>query len=182
MTAIYSEAQLDTLREVANIGAGTASTALARLLHRPVDISIPHARVLPLAAALAELGALSGVLVPVAGDVPAVVLVALTPPDVVRTCELLGVDPAGELASSALTEVGYIVACHYLGSLERLTGLVLEPAPPQLLSDAPDLGDAEVALFIDTELRVEGEACGMTFLFTPGADATAQLLTALGVA
>jgi chemotaxis protein CheC len=182
MTEIYSETQLDTLREVANIGAGTASTALAQLLHRPVDISVPHARVLPLADGLAELGTVTGVVVSVTGDVPAVVLVALTPGDVVRICALLGVDPDGELASSALSEVGYIVACHYLGSLERLTGLMLEPAPPQLLGEAPDLGDAEVALFIDTELRVEGEACGMTFLFTPGADATAQLLTALGVA
>lgn len=188
MSAIYSEAQLDTLREVANIGAGTASTALARLVHRPVDISLPHAQLLPLADGIAALGTVTGVVVPVAGDVPAVVLVALTPADVVRICELLGVEPGGDLASSALAEAGYIVACHYLGSLERLTGLALEPATPTLVRAASDaalaarLGDAEVALFIDTELRVEGEACGMTFLFTPGADATAQLLSALGMA
>lgn len=195
MTEIYSETQLDTLREVANIGAGTASTALAQLLHRPVDISVPHAEVLPLAdgvAALGERGALTGVLVPVAGDVPAIVLAVVTGDERERLCDLLGAGCCPELASSALSEAGYILACHYLGSLEKLTGFALEPLTPQLVSDEPPgalgaavvtrLRGADVALFIDTQLTVEGDPCGLSFLFVPGADAAAALLTRLGVA
>src|SRR3954451_10137874 len=195
MTEIYSETQLDTLREVANIGAGTASTALARLLRRPIDISVPHARLLDLAdgiAALGKRGALTGVLVPVAGDVPAIVLVVVTDDERARLCELLGADTCPDLASSALSEAGYILACHYLGSLEKLTGLSLEPLTPQLVDDQPPgalgaavvtrLRGADVALFIDTQLTVEGDPCGLSFLFVPGADAAAALLTRLGVA
>lgn len=195
MTELYTEMQLDTLREVANIGSGTASTALAQLLHRPVDISVPHAELLGLTAGIAALGqrgALTGVLVRVAGDVPAIVLAVVTDDERERLCDLLGAGGSPELASSALSEAGYILACHYLGSLEKLTGLALEPLTPQLVTDEPPgalgaavverLGGADVALFIDTQLAVEGEPCGLSFLFVPGADAAAALLTGLGVA
>ena len=39
----YSEMQLDALRELANIGSGTAATALSSLLDRPVDLHVPKA-------------------------------------------------------------------------------------------------------------------------------------------
>ena len=48
----YTEMQLDALRELANIGSGTAATALSAMLGRPVDISVPSARALPLAEAV----------------------------------------------------------------------------------------------------------------------------------
>ena len=82
----YTDIQLDTLREVATSGSGTASTALSQLLDRPVDISIPEARALPLAEALEAGGApetpVTGVVIPVVGDIPAVVL-SSQPGDVV---------------------------------------------------------------------------------------------------
>ena len=192
---LYSEQQLDTLREVANIGAGTASTALARLLGHPVDISIPVADALPLAAGIAGLGGpdarVTGVLVPVAGDIPALVLAVFPAAGAARLCELLGVAGEDELGPSALAEASNILATHYLGSLNALTGLALEPEPPQLTHDFPTavlhcavvdrLGDAELVLFIDTELRIEGESCALSFLFVPGAAAAAELLFRLGV-
>jgi len=191
----YTDLQVDTLREVANIGAGTASTALARLLGRPVGISIPVAEVLPLAAGIAGLGApqarVTGVLVPVAGDVPALVLGVFPEAGSARLCELLGVPAEGELGRSALAEASNILATHYLGSLNAMTGLALEPEPPQLTRDLPAavvhsaiverLGAAELVLFIDTELRIEGESCALSFLFVPGAAAAAELLSRLGV-
>ena len=41
MSAQYTEIQLDALRELANIGAGTASTALSEMLGRVIDLSVP---------------------------------------------------------------------------------------------------------------------------------------------
>ncbi len=38
----YTEMQLDALRELANIGSGTASTALSSMLGRSVDITVPR--------------------------------------------------------------------------------------------------------------------------------------------
>ena len=48
--------QLDALRELANIGSGTAGTALSQMLGRSVDISVPNALVLPLAEAVEAVG------------------------------------------------------------------------------------------------------------------------------
>ena len=45
----YSEMQLDALRELANIGSGTAATALSSMVGGPVDVSVPSALALPLA-------------------------------------------------------------------------------------------------------------------------------------
>ena len=47
MPKSYPEVQLDALREIANIGSGTAATALSSMLGRPVDISVPTALALP---------------------------------------------------------------------------------------------------------------------------------------
>ena len=45
---IFTEEQLDFLKEMMNIGAGNASTALHKMLHHPVDLIIPHVHVLPI--------------------------------------------------------------------------------------------------------------------------------------
>ena len=52
MSASYNEIQLDALRELANIGAGTASTALSQMLGHSIDLAVPDARVLPMADAV----------------------------------------------------------------------------------------------------------------------------------
>ena len=57
----YTEVQLDALRELANIGSGTASTALSGMLGRSVDVSVPNAQALPFAlSALGEIGHIVG--------------------------------------------------------------------------------------------------------------------------
>ena len=52
MSTQYTDLQLDALRELANIGSGNASTALSSMLGRSVDITVPAARVLPMADAV----------------------------------------------------------------------------------------------------------------------------------
>ena len=54
MSASYNEVQLDALRELANIGAGTASTALSQMLGHSIDLAVPDARVLPMADAVEQ--------------------------------------------------------------------------------------------------------------------------------
>ena len=41
--ANFSSLQLDAMREVGNIGAGNAATALSMMLARPVDMDVPKA-------------------------------------------------------------------------------------------------------------------------------------------
>ena len=79
----YSDLQLDALRELANVGSGTASTALSGMLGRSVDISVPSVNVLPMADAVGAIGdaeaEATGVVLGVIGDMSASVLLLFTP-------------------------------------------------------------------------------------------------------
>ena len=56
MRTNYTEIELDALRELANIGAGTAATSLSGLLGMPIDVAVPSAAALPLADAIDATG------------------------------------------------------------------------------------------------------------------------------
>src|SRR5215210_1434950 len=133
--------QLDALREVANIGSGNAATALASMLGLPVELAVPSAAALPLAEAVDAAGpaeqVVSSVTLPVFGDMDALVLLLFPTGDAATLCGLLGVDADAdpEMALSALGEIGNILGSSYVGALEAMTGLALEPRPPQTVTD-----------------------------------------------
>jgi chemotaxis protein CheC len=191
----YSEIQLDALRELANIGSGTASTALSSLLGRSVDITVPAARVLPMAEAVGAVGdpesATTGVVLGVTGDMGASVLLLFTPNDADMMCGMLGVEPGTELGDSALQEIGNIVGTSYINALAAMTRMALEPTPPGVASDMlgaivqtvlaerADGGDA--ALLLDSELVVEESDCSVSFLLMPDQGGVERLLSRLGL-
>jgi chemotaxis protein CheC len=191
----YSDLQLDALRELANIGSGTASTALSSMLGRSVDISVPAARVLPMAEAVGVMGdpeaEATGVVLGVVGDMGASVLLLFTPRDASLMCGLLGVEAGTELGESALQEIGNIVGTSYINALAEMTGMALEPTPPATATDmlgamvqtvlAERAGASNVALLLDSKLVVEGEDCSVSFLLVPEQGGVEQLLARLGL-
>jgi chemotaxis protein CheC len=191
----FSDLQLDALRELANIGSGTASTALSTMLGRSVDISVPTAAALPFADAVDAVGPaermVTGVVIGVHGDMAATVLLLLAESDAATLCGLLGVDPADELAVSALGEIGNIVGASYINALSAMTGLNLEPEPPQSATDmlgaivatvlAGRAAGDDIALVLDSALEVEGEDCAISFLLVPSQGGVQELLTRLGL-
>ena len=42
-----NEMQLDVLKEVANIGAGNAATALSELINKKINMKVPQVRIIP---------------------------------------------------------------------------------------------------------------------------------------
>src|SRR3954466_5810749 len=187
--------QLDALRELANIGSGTASTALSAMLGRSLDISVPNAYVLPMADAVTAIGEpeseVTGVVLGVVGDMGASVLLLFTPNDAKLMCGFLGVEAGTELGGSALQEIGNIVGTSYINALAGMTGMALEPTPPATATDmlgamvqsvlAERAGASDVALLLDSELRVEGEDCAVSFLLVPEQGGVEQLLARLGL-
>jgi chemotaxis protein CheC len=191
----YTDLQLDALRELANIGSGTASTALSSMLGRSVDISVPQAFVLPMADAVGAIGdpeaEATGVVLGVVGDMPAAVLLLFGPGDARLMCSLLGVDADSEIGESALKEIGNIVGTSYVNALAEMTGMALEPTPPASATDmlgaivetvlAQNAAAGDVALLLDSELVVEGEDCSVSFLLVPDQGGIEQLLARLGL-
>ena len=195
MSTQFNDLQLDALRELANIGSGTASTALSGMLGRSVDISVPTAAALPFADAVDAIGpaerVVTGVVIGVKGDMAATVLLLLGEGDAATLCGLLGVDPADEMAISALGEIGNIVGASYINALGAMTGLEMEPEPPLSATDmlaaivatvlAGRSADDDIALVLDSDLTVEGEDCSIGFLLVPSQGGVQELLTRLGL-
>lgn len=195
MATEYSEVQLDALRELANVGSGNAGTALASFVGKPVDISIPKALVLDVADAVEAAGPadrpVTTVVLPIFGDMDAIVLLVLGEDDAALVCRLLGVEAGSELAASAVGEVGNILGASYVTALGNMTGLALEPAPPSVVQDmlgavvasvvAAGAADSDVALVLDSALTVEGEACELGFVLIPSEGGVDELLSRLGL-
>jgi len=191
----YTDLQLDALRELANIGSGTASTALSSMLGRSVDISVPNAFVLPMAEAVGTIGdpesEITGVVLGIVGELPGSVLLLFTPKDAELMCGLLGVEADTEIGVSALMEIGNIVGASYLNALGTMTGMTLEPTPPAAATDmlgaivqtvlAQRAGAGDVALLLDTDLVVEDSDASISFLLVPDAGGVDQLLARLGL-
>ena len=118
------ELQLDALREVANIGAGHAATALSQMTNRTIMISVPEVNVRPLEEVTDLLGSpdavIAAVLMQMMGDLTGRALV-LFPEDSARSlCDILlsrapGTSSTfGPMEQSGLKEVGNILVSAYI--------------------------------------------------------------------
>jgi chemotaxis protein CheC len=190
----YTEQQLDALGELANIGSGTAGTALSLMIGRAVDISVPSVRAMDVTDAVEAAGEgdreVRATLVPITGDLAGSALLVFPPADAAVLCRMLGTDPGGEDGASALAEIGNILCSSYLNALAQMLGMELEPCPPETAWDL--LGaivasvllaqeDIEEALVLDSELLVEGASCGLSFMLLPSGQGVGDLLARLGL-
>jgi chemotaxis protein CheC len=191
----FTDLQLDALRELANIGSGNAGTALGSMLGKTVDISVPTAAVLPLADAVAIAGRPDelrhGIVVPVVGDMEAIVLLLFPEADARTLCGIYGIEPSTPDGRSMLGEVGNILGTNYINVLAQMVSMTLEPRPPQVVEDMLGailesvlLGrgeDVDHALVMDSSLMVEGEQCSLSFLLLPSHGGVRHLLERLGL-
>ncbi|ADB48496.1 chemotaxis protein CheC [Conexibacter woesei] len=195
MSSDFTELQLDAMRELANIGSGNAATALASMLGREVELSVPRALALPLADAVDAVGpaekTVASVVLPIVGDLEALVLLLFPTQDAAALCGLLGVEPGTEVGDSAIGEIGNILGTSYINALASMAGIAIEPRPPHVVTDmlgaivasllAGTAGESGVALVLDSELDVADAACSLSFLLLPTTGGIDELLTRLGV-
>ncbi|GJG87694.1 CheY-P-specific phosphatase CheC [Gemmatimonadetes bacterium T265] len=137
--------QRDALREVANIGAGHAATALSQITGSPIMISVPTVHVAALGDIAPQLASesefVAAVLMDVMGDLTGRTLLMLPKPTVLRLAERMLRRPVGasvalgEMERSALREAGNILSGAYLNALSDFMGLVVLPSPPLLALD-----------------------------------------------
>jgi chemotaxis protein CheC len=194
-TSRYTDLQLDALRELANIGSGTAGTALSSLLGRPVVISVPNAAALELVDAVDAAGApedvVWAVVVTVHGDLEATAVLVIGDQDAAAICALLGVVPDSDTGRSALEEVGNILVASYVGALASMTGFVLEMRPPTSARDmlsalvstvlAARSEGRDFAIMLDSELGLEDDAISLSFMLLPTPDGVSELLHRIGL-
>jgi chemotaxis protein CheC len=156
-----STARLDALREVANIGAGHAATALSTLTATRIMISVPMVNVVPPGDWVPELAPdveVVAVQMGMSGSITGRTIFLLAIPAGLRLAERMlrrarGTSPSlGKLEQSALNEAGNILAGAYLTALSEFLGMRLMLSPPSLAT-----GDTAQALdaFGDRHPRAE---------------------------
>ncbi|SDY71242.1 chemotaxis protein CheC [Evansella caseinilytica] len=198
---------LDILKELGNIGAGHAATALSRLLNKAIDMTVPSVQVVPFSEISSYVGGedavVAAVMLRIEGDAPGNMFFMLPVTEASRLIQLLTGDSTVDFLSeevndmgfSALNEMGNILAGSYLAAFSDFTSLNLQPSPPALAIDMPmailsygllELSMVgEAAIFIDTQINekdaLQTEQTKGHFFLLPDPDSFEIILNSLGV-
>ena len=140
--------QFDVLKELGNIGAGNATTALAKMLNTKIDMKVPKVELLGFSDIAKVMGSeetiMVGILLLLEGDVNGMMMFLLEVESASHlvnklmgtTSEDLG--QGAEFTSmqlSALNEIGNIITGAYLSALSNLTKLTIVSSVPNLQID-----------------------------------------------
>lgn len=196
----------DVLKELGNIGAGNATTALAQMIDCKVDMCVPQVRLLE----FKEVGEIVGgedkimtsIFLQVEGDIDGSIMFMLSKTAAAHLvnklmCGMLGIDEEkadeyefGEMECSAIKEVGNIITGAYLNALSGLTSMKIFPSVPQLAIDmagallsvpAIEFGVyGDKILLIQTQFTDDVVLDGF-FILIPDMDSYEKILSSLGV-
>ncbi len=198
--AQITENYYDVLKELGNIGAGNAMTALSQMLQCKVDMKVPQVKLLEFSAVGDMMGGeeqiMVGVFLGVEGDITGSMMFMVEEEcakHLIRKITM-GMLPEGtefeEMGLSAMKEVGNIITGAYLNSLSTMTNLKIFSTPPALTVDMAGailsvpaiqfgiLGDK--ILLIQSQFYDDMELDGY-FILIPDMESYAKILTALGL-
>ena len=195
--------QLDALREVANIGAGHAATALSQMVGERIMISVPTINVAKLEDVPPQVAApdepVAAVLMHMLGDLTGRTLLVFPRRTAIRLAELLLRRPNEqgdftEMEQSAIKEAGNILSSAYMNALSDFMGMMLIPSPPSLAIDMSDAvltttylqfgGDKDYVFCVESEFvmsETEERLRGF-FLLLPDPASLRAILKAIRVA
>jgi len=140
----FTEAQLDALREMSNIGMGHAATALSQMLGETLYIRVPKVTITDVEKVPDFLGGpeqlVAGVILQVLGDARGLVLMVFPEESAIELLRrVVSRTPSqqvlDEIEESTLKEIGNILASAYLSALGSLVNKVLIPSIPQFAYD-----------------------------------------------
>jgi chemotaxis protein CheC len=197
-----SASRVDALKEVANIGAGHAATALSLMTGARIMIDVPTVNVAPLDELIPGIADADAQVVSVVmdmhGSLKGHTLLALPLVTGRRLADLMlrrERRPGGLLdllEESALKEAGNILGGAYMTALSEFLGMTLLPSPPRLAVGTTDsvmaahkeqASNAAAACCVETEFTFEeiGERFRGFFLLLPDAESFDAIFRAVQV-
>lgn len=191
---------LDVLKELGNIGAGNATSAIANMLGMKIDMNVPNIRLMEVSMLGRAVGeedqTIVGIFLEVENDINGSMMFLLDIPSARYLVNKLmmqevGEDvPFGEMELSALKEIGNIIAGSYLSALSSLTNLVIVPSVPYIAVDMAasilSVPAIEFGQYGDNALLIQTEICADVlingyFILMPEKDSYEQILQSLGI-
>lgn len=162
--------QLDTLKEIGNIGAGHAATALSSLLKEKVEMNVPSVKLASFDEMMELTGGsetvVSAAYLTIQGDMNGHMFFILpTEHAEIFVEKLIGEPnalqepPYSSLSLSVLQELGNILAGSYLSALSDFSGLLLQPSVPSISIDMYGAiimhGMIEMSTYTDSVIVIE---------------------------
>ncbi|SFH62761.1 chemotaxis protein CheC [Pseudobutyrivibrio sp. OR37] len=195
-----NEKYFDVLKEIGNIGAGNATTAIANMLGLRIDMSVPEVAFLPVEDLGSAIGSedeiIVGILLGVEEDIDGSMMFLMDMTSAHHIVNKLMMrdmsysEPFDEMDLSAIKEVGNIIAGSYLSALSGLTNLTIVPSVPFVAVDMAaailSVPAVQFGIFGDNALMINtdfSDDLGIKghFILMPEEDSYAKILTALGV-
>lgn len=191
---------VDVLKEIGNVGAGNATTAIANMLNARIDMRVPNVSLMEASklggAICPEDEIIVGIFLEVQTDIEGSMMFLMKMDSahfLVNT--LMGRpmeynEPFDDMDLSAMKEIGNIIAASYLTALASMTRMVITPSVPYIAVDmaaailsvpAIEFGQyGDNALMIETEFGDDYLISGY-FILMPEPDSYDKILSSLGI-
>ncbi len=193
--------QYDVLREIGNIGAGNATTALSTMINSKIDMQVPKVALLEFKDLADAVGGAEtivvGILITLEGEINGMMMFMMEQVSAYRLVNILmgrpieQIDNFSEMEYSALKEIGNIIAGAYLSSLSTLTNIRIDASIPYMAIDmsgailsvpAIEFGKVgDKALIIETEFFKDDIDVNGYFILIPSVESYDVILTSLGL-
>lgn len=190
----------DILKEIGNIGAGNATTALSQIMGSKVDMKVPQVRLLDFKEVGAVMGGeeqiMAGIYLFVEGDITGSIMFLVkeeSARDLVGKLMGISVETEGEMTEmelSALKEIGNIITGAYLNSLSTLTNMKIFPSVPYLSIDmagailsvpAIEFGAIGDKILLIQSQFTDDKVLDGFFILVPDVDSYDKIMASLGM-
>ena len=191
----------DVLKEIANIGAGNATTALSKMLNAKVDMKVPCIQFMEFKELAEGIGGAEnlvvGILLTLDTGIDGMMMFVLESDSAEQIVNLLmgksgSLHEFSEMDLSALQEIGNIIAGSYLSAISAFTNMTITASVPYLSIDmagailsVPAIEFSKIsdkALLIETEFGDKDTIINGYFILIPTLDAFTTIFSALGLA
>ena len=196
-----NELQLDVMREIGNIGAGNACTALSVLLGTAIDMSVPRVQLLSYESTAQKLGgvdnAVIGLQIEINGDLEGMMVHVVQKNFAQRIIntfyakEITNIENLDEMDSSVLNEMANITSGAYANSIATLTSLLVNIGTPNQMtgkvSDVMKLPltkfvkPGEQVLVVDEVFTIDDEHISSNMILALESESLEKLFERLGV-
>ncbi len=195
------DVHFDVLKEIGNIGAGNATTALSQMINKRVDMKVPKVELLDFNELANIVGGpenlVVGILLTLEGEISGMMMFMLEQKSAHNLVNLLMGKNIDDFSSftdmdiSALQEIGNIISGAYLYSLSTLTKLMIKQSVPYMAIDMAGailsvpaiefgkIGDKALLIqsqFGEEEINVDGY-----FILIPTMESYDTILNSLGM-
>ena len=197
----FSDMEFDVLKEISNIGAGNATTAISQMMGIKMNMEVPVIKFLEFKELAESIGGaeniVTGILFGLEMDIDGMMMFVMDCHSAQQViANILHTDAAegtdfSEMGLSVLQELGNIIAGAYLSAISSLTNLTIAPTVPYLSVDmagailsvpAIEYGKvSDKALLIRSEFGDEKTTVDGYFILVPTLEAFEKIFKSLGL-